>query len=32
MDLQLGDIKKLLIPFPPLPEQQKIASLGFQTF
>ncbi|MGO4819589.1 restriction endonuclease subunit S [Flavobacterium sp. W22_SRS_FP1] len=26
MDLQLGDIKKLLIPFPPLPEQQKIAS------
>lgn len=26
MDLQLGDIKKLLIPFPLFPEQQKIAS------
>lgn len=26
MDLQLGDIKKLLFPFPALPEQQKIAS------
>jgi len=26
MDLQLGDIKKILIPFPEFPEQQKIAS------
>ncbi|WP_196809423.1 restriction endonuclease subunit S [Gillisia sp. JM1] len=26
MDLQLGDIRKLLIPFPALPEQKKIAS------
>jgi type I restriction enzyme S subunit len=26
MDLQLGDIKKILIPFPVFPEQQKIAS------
>ena len=27
MDLQLGDLRKTLIPLPPLPEQKKIAAI-----